>query len=155
MFTFTDSAGRSVPIAPEKGGATLVFFGYTNCPDVCSATLNDWVRVKKALGEKAGHVHFVFVTVDPNRDTPAVAQRYVAQFDSAFRGVSADSMQTVRMEKAFGVAASVMAPVASHGYLMAHSSQSFLLNDRGALIVMFAFASGWDTIAADVRQLLD
>ncbi|MDQ6611719.1 MAG: SCO family protein, partial [Gemmatimonadota bacterium] len=74
---------------------------------------------------------------------------------ATFRGVSADSVQTVQMQGVFGVAATAILPATSAHYLMAHSSQTFLVNDRGALIVMFAFASGWDVIAADVKQLLD
>ncbi|MEP6762830.1 MAG: SCO family protein [Gemmatimonadaceae bacterium] len=154
-FTFRDSANRAVSITPEKGGATLVFFGYTNCPDVCGTTLNDWKRVKKAIGASANRVRFVFVTIDPIRDTPAVAQKFVAQFDSTFIGVSADSATTAHMQNAFGVASARVDPTASEHYLMGHSSQTFMVNDRGQLVVMHAYAAGWDRIAADVKQLVD
>ena len=154
-FTFKDSANRTVSLTPQKGGATLVFFGYTNCPDVCGTTLNDWTRVKKAIGANVSRVRFVFVTIDPARDTPIVAQTFVAQFDSTFVGLSGDSATTAKIQTAFGVASAKVEPVASEHYLMGHSSQTFIVNDRGQLVVMHAYASGWDRIAADVKQLVD
>ena len=153
-FSFKDSTNTSVAVAPTRGNATLVFFGYTNCPDVCATTLNDWVRVRKALGEQANHVRFVFITIDPARDTPAVAQRFVAQFDSSFVGVSGDSTQTAQIQRVFGVASAKIAPMPSHDYLMGHSAQTFIVNDRGQLVVMHTYAAGWDRIAADLKQLL-
>ena len=155
MYAFRDSANRNVSIVPDKGGATLLFFGYTNCPDVCGTTLNDWKRVKKAIGKNVNRVRFVFVTIDPARDTPAVAQKFVAQFDSSFIGLSGDSAMTAKIQNAFGVASAKVEPVASEHYLMGHSSQTFIVNDRGQLVVMHPYAAGWDRIAADVKQLVD
>lgn len=154
-FTFKDSANHTISLTPERSGATLVFFGYTNCPDVCGTTLNDWKRVKKAIGANANRVRFVFVTIDPARDTPAVAQKFAAQFDSTFVGLSGDSTTTVKVQRAFGVASARVEPAANEHYLMGHSSQTFIVNDRGQLIVMHAYAAGWDRIAADVKQLVD
>ena len=82
-----DSAGTRFDLAAETGKVALVFFGYTHCPDVCPTTLVDWRHVADSLGSQAATVRFVFVSVDPDRDTPAVAQRYAARFSPAFLGL--------------------------------------------------------------------
>jgi len=132
----------------------MVFFGYTNCPDVCPTTLSDWTRVKTALGDDAERVHFVFVSVDPERDTPAVAQRYAAQFDPTFRGVSGDAATTTAIQKAFGVASAKQPSASAQGYLVGHPAQTFLMDDQGQVRVRYAFGAGWDLMAADLKQLL-
>ncbi|MEO7361984.1 MAG: SCO family protein, partial [Gemmatimonadaceae bacterium] len=151
---FTDSAGNDVSLIPSPGGAAFVFFGYTNCPDVCPTTLADWVRVKTALGGDAKRVRFVFVTIDPERDTPAIAQRYAAQFDATFVGLSTTPARTDSIENLFGAASSKEASTSAAGYLMGHSSQTFLMDDTGKLRVSYGFGAGWDVISADVKQLL-
>lgn len=152
--TFVDSAGQNVQLLPASGGATLVFFGYTNCPDVCPTTLADWVRVKGALGDDAKRVHFVFISIDPERDTPAISQRYAAQFDPTFNGLSTNSARTDSIESAFGVASARDTTSSAAGYLMGHSSQTFLMDDKGKLRTSYGFGAGWDAMSADVKQLL-
>jgi len=131
-----------------------VFFGYTHCPDVCPTTLADWKRVKAQLGPTAARVRFVFVTVDPERDTPAVALRYARQFDSSFVGLSGDAPTTARVLELFGVAAAREAGTPASGYLVSHSSQQFLLDERGALVALYPFGTRWEALAADLDRLL-
>ena len=85
-FVFTKADGSRFTTAPEPGRPMVLFFGYTHCPDVCPTTLADWKRVRAKLGDEASAVRFVFVTVDPDRDTPAVAERYARMYDAAFEG---------------------------------------------------------------------
>lgn len=151
---FSDSTGQNVQLLPASGGAAFVFFGYTNCPDVCPTTLADWVRVKRALGDDAKRVRFVFVTIDPERDSPAISQRYAAQFDPEFVGVSTSPARTDSIENAFGVASAKEASSSAAGYLMGHSSQTFLMDDKGKLRVSYGFGAGWDVMVADAKQLL-
>jgi protein SCO1/2 len=153
-FAFTDSAGRAIQLNTPKGAATLVFFGYANCPDVCPTALGDWTRVRKALGSDTARVHFVFVTVDPTRDTPAVVARYVAQFDSTFVGVSTDSATTAEVQRAFGAASRREPAAIGEPYLVSHSAESFLVNDRNQLVVTYAMGAGWDAMASDIHALL-
>ena len=153
-LSFADSGGAPIIFRPAAREASMVFFGYTNCPDVCPTTLSDWTRVKAALGNDASRVHFVFVSVDPSRDTPAVAQRYVAQFDASFRGLSGDSATTAAVQKAFGVASAKQASASAEGYLVGHPAQTFLMDDRGHVRVSYAFGAGWDAMSADLKQLL-
>ena len=153
-LAFTDSAGNEIPLIPSAGGAAFVFFGYTNCPDVCPTTMADWVRVKNALGVDAKRVRFVFITIDPERDTPAIAERYATQFDATFVGLSTAPARTDSIENLFGVASSKEASASAAGYLMGHSSQTFLMDDDGKLVVSYGFGAGWDVMAADAKELL-
>lgn len=152
-FEFTVPGGARWTTAAEAGRPMVVFFGYTHCPDVCPTTLADWKRAKQKLGRKADRVRFVFVTIDIERDTPAVSARYARQFDSTFVGVSGDSATTARIMGEFGVAAAREA-TSDPNYFMSHSAQSFLVDDRGRLVAMYPFGIGWDALAADLETLL-
>ncbi|MBC8089138.1 MAG: SCO family protein [Phycisphaerae bacterium] len=151
---FVDSTGQRVELLPPAGHAALVFFGYTNCPDVCPTTLADWVRVKQAMADDASRVHFVLVTVDPARDTPAVTQRFAAQFDPTFVGLSASPEQTLAVQSAFGANAVQQDSHAGADHVTAHSAQSFLVDDRGNILVAYRFGAGWDVMSADLKTLL-
>lgn len=151
---FVDSAGARVELLPQAGQAALVFFGYTNCPDVCPTTLADWVRVKQAMADDSKRVRFVFVTVDPARDSPAVAQRYAAKFDPTFIGLSASLEQTLAVQSAFGANAVKDGSHAGADHVTAHSAQSFLVDDRGNILVAYRFGAGWDVMSADLKTLL-
>ncbi|MDP3135995.1 MAG: SCO family protein, partial [Burkholderiaceae bacterium] len=140
--------------APEAGRPALVFFGYTHCPDVCPVTLADWSRAKAALGEKASRVRWIFVTVDPARDTPALAEAYARQFDASFIGVSGDSATTAAIQDAFTIASYETPGATEADYLVTHASQSFLVDDAGRLRAMYSFNSGVEAIVADLAQLL-
>lgn len=153
-FTFVQSTGDTLRFAPEAGRPTLVFFGYTHCPDVCPVTLADWSRAKVALGEKADRVRWIFVSVDPARDTPAVAEAYARQFDTSFVGVSGDSATTAGIQEAFTVASYETPGATDADYLVTHASQSFLVDDAGRLRAMYSFNSGVDAMVADLSRLL-
>jgi protein SCO1/2 len=88
----------------DSARAALVFFGYTHCPDVCPTTLHDWVRVKRALGADSARVRFAFVTVDPERDTPAAVARYVAAIDPGFVGLAGTRADVDAVQREWGVA---------------------------------------------------
>lgn len=151
-FTLPDSSAYS--LGPAAGRPLVVFFGYTHCPDVCPTTLAEWKRVKAQLGADAERVRFVFVTVDPERDTPAVAQRYARQYDSTFVGLSGDAPTTARVMEAYGVAAARDAGSAASGYLVSHSSQVFLLDGEGRLVALYPFGTRWEALAADLERVL-
>jgi protein SCO1/2 len=152
-FVFTKADGSRFTTAPEPGRPMVLFFGYTHCPDVCPTTLADWKRVRAKLGDEASAVRFVFVTVDPDRDTPAVAERYARMYDAAFEGVSGDAITTSRIIEAFGVAAAREPGTNATGYLVSHSSQVFLVDSHGKLVALYPFGTGWDALAADLERL--
>ncbi len=154
-FTFVAPDSARVVLGPEAGRTMVLFFGYTNCPDVCPTTMADWTRVKTRLGAEAARVRFVFVTVDPDRDTPAVARRYARQFDSTFVGVSGDPATTAAIMQAYGVAAGREELGSAAGYLVSHSSQVFLVNAAGQLVALYPFGTRWEALASDLAQVLE
>ena len=99
-------------------------------------------------------VQFLFVTVDPARDTPIIAQQYASQFDSAFVGLSGDSATTVNIQRAFGVASQKSATPTEAGYLVGHSSASFVVNDQGKIVLSYGYGSEWQGIAEDIQTVL-
>ncbi len=153
-FSFTRASGAAFSTAPEGDHFTVLFFGYTHCPDVCPTTLSDLHRVKRALGDDAIRVRWLFVTVDPERDSRAVTEKYAQRFDSTFIGLSGDSSTTTRMQAAFGVASIHEAPMADSISMVSHSSPVFLVDPLGRLVTMYPFGSGWDALLADLRRLL-
>ena len=153
-FTFTRANGSTFSTAPEAGRPMVLFFGYTHCPDVCPTTLADWKRVRAILGDDAKRVRFVFVSIDPDRDTPAVAERYAHLYDASFEGLSGDAITTSRMMEAFGVAAAREPGTNATGYLLSHSSQVFLVDSHGKLVALYPFGTGWNALAADLERLL-
>lgn len=150
--TLPDSSRYSLGAVP--GSPLVLFFGYTHCPDVCPTTLADWKRVKERLGAKASAVRFVFVTVDPERDTPDVALRYARQYDADFVGLSPDASTMSALLTAYGVAAAKEDGSAASGYLVSHSSQVFLVNGDGQLVALYPFGTRWEALAADISSLL-
>lgn len=153
-FEFVRADSTVFRTAPEPGRPLVLFFGYTHCPDVCPTTMADWKRVQADLGASASQVRFVFVSVDPERDTPTIAERYARQFDAAFVGLSGDAPTTSGIMEAFGVAAARDTGTSAAGYLVSHSSQAFLLNDAGALVAIYPFGTRWEALSADLKTLL-
>jgi protein SCO1/2 len=153
-FTFVTAAGDTVRTDAEVGRPTLVFFGYTHCPDVCPLTLAEWTRVKRELGADAARVRWHFVTVDPARDTPAVAEAYARQFDASFLGLSGDSATVADIQRAFSVASYETPGTSDDDYLVTHAAQVFLVDDTGRLRAMYPFDRGPDAMLADLRRLL-
>lgn len=153
-FQFTLPSGAAFNTAAETGRPMVVFFGYTHCPDVCPTTLADWKRAKQKLGKSADRVRFVFVTVDPERDSAIVADKYAKQFDSAFIGVSGTAATTQGILTAFGASSARESGGDSLRYLVSHSAQAFLVNDKGQLIAMYPFGIGWQALADDLESIL-
>ncbi|MDQ6926560.1 MAG: SCO family protein, partial [Candidatus Eremiobacteraeota bacterium] len=143
------------------GRAALVFFGYTHCPDVCPTTLADWTHVKRALAARdpadTARVHFIFVTVDPERDSAAVVAHYLAQFDPGFVGLTGsraaiDATQAAWHVSSFREPAPVGAPATS--YAVSHSAQVFLVGPDGRLRAVYPLNAPAADVAADLHQVL-
>lgn len=131
-LSLTEAGGRTLDLAAERGRVVVIFFGYTNCPDVCPTTMADFVSVKQRLGARAADVRFAFVTVDPARDTPEAARRYAAGFDSTFYGLSGDSATLVAVQHTFRVAAWTERDSTGQ-VLVAHSASVFIVGKDGTL----------------------
>lgn len=147
--------GGKFTLADEHGSVVLLYFGYTHCPDICPTTLSDWKRIKSALGRDASRVRFVFISVDPARDDPATLQRYVSRFDPDFIGATSDSASLTKIEHDFHVMSSREADTSSAaGYVVTHPSQTFVVDKRGDLRLLYSFGMPTSEVVSDIRQLL-
>ncbi len=155
-LTLADSSGTRFDLGAEKGKVVLVFFGYTHCPDVCPTTLVDWRHAADSLGKAASKVRFVFVSVDPERDTPAVSQRYAARFNPAFLGLTGSRSDIDAMLRNWKLAAfrDGIPGDSSMTYTVSHPSQVFVVDREGQLRLMHRAGLTPVQIAADIRALL-
>jgi len=140
------SDGTIFDLADQRGKVAVVFFGYTHCPDLCPLTLANFAWARRRLGARADRVRFVFVTVDPGRDSPAAAMAYARQFDSSFIGLSGDSAALAKVQQAFHVASWVSHDSAGN-ILVAHSATVFVVGPDGALARMIPHSE------ADVERI--
>lgn len=128
-FTMTDVAtGKTVTAADFKGSVTLLYFGYTNCPDVCPATLYNLDRIEKRMGPDAAKVKILFVTVDPDRDTPAALAQYVALFGGNVTGLHGTADQLFELARRYRVVFSVDK---TPNYTVTHSAAVYVFNAKG------------------------
>ena len=153
-LALVDSTGAAYDLAAQRGAVVLIFFGYTHCPDVCPTTLADWAKVKRLLGDEAADVRWLFASVDPDRDTPAVAQRYVAKFDRDFVGLSGSSAQVAAVMAAWKIASVRDAGGTDSIYTVSHPSSVFVLDRDGRVRLLHRNGLPAAQIAADIRALL-
>jgi len=152
-FTLTDPAGRTRSLADYRGKAVALFFGYTQCPDVCPTTLAALAEAMRTLGADADRVQGVFVTVDPDRDTAALLAQYVPAFDPRFVGLRGDAAATERVAREFKVIYQKAAGSAPERYTMDHSAGIFLFDPEGRLRV-YESTPDPAVLAHDLRTLL-
>lgn len=151
-FALTDQDGRKVTQADFSGHPFLVFFGYTHCPDVCPTTLSDLSRVLDSLG-KSTPVKALFVTVDPERDTPAVLKDYLSSFDPRITGLTGDPEAVTAAEKAYRVYARKV-PGKDGSYSMDHTAIVYLMDADGHFVNALDLGQPPEKIAAAVRQVM-
>ncbi len=153
-FTLARADGQPFRLSAEKGRLVFLYFGYTSCPDVCPTTMSDLRQVRQAVGAKADQFDVVFVTVDPDRDTPDKMQQYASAFDPGFVGLSGsmDELQPVWAE--YGVYRKIEASTSSTNYSVTHSSLLYLIDQDGNLRLSYSFGTSPDDIAHDVNLLL-
>jgi len=151
-FRLTDHNGRTRTLADFRGKAVALFFGYTHCPDVCVTTLADMAQVMQQLGSDADRLQVLFITVDPERDTPDKLAKYTLAFHPSFLGLHGDAQATAQAAKAFYVGYGKR-PTAS-GYNMDHSVGTFLVDPSGRVRLRAPLAQRADWLAEDIRKLL-
>ncbi len=148
--------GEPYDVAANAGGVTLLFFGYTTCPDICPTTVNDFVTVKDELGPLADRTDFVLVSVDPERDTHERLAEYLGFFDDSFIGLRGNEEQTETAKMGYGVITQrVEYPESSTKYLIDHTSLIYLIDPAGNLRATYPYGTDPVSIAADVRYLLE
>lgn len=154
-FTLTDHTGAPFSLSDLNGRPALVFFGFTNCPDICPATLAEFKRVQTLLGDDASEVAFVFVSVDGARDTPERLAQYVGAFDPAFIGLTGDDSAIRPIADEFGAYYQAVSVEGSEtDYLVDHTASTFAIDREGRLAIVFSYGTPPDAIAQRLRALL-
>lgn len=153
-FALTDAGGQTRRLADYRGKAVVIFFGYTQCPDVCPTTLSGMAETMKLLGEDAKRVQVLFITLDPERDTRQVLAAYVPQFDPSFIGLSADLPTTAATAKEFKVFYQKQAGSTPKTYTIDHTATSYAYDPQGRLRLLIKHDESPQNIAADLRLLL-
>jgi protein SCO1/2 len=135
-FQLVDQDGKPITDKDMKGEPLLVFFGYTHCPDICPTTLFELSEVLHAMGKDADRVHALFITVDPDRDTPAVMKDYLSSFDPHLRGATGNAKAIAAAEKAYRVYAKKV-PTGNGDYSMDHTALVYLMDKQGRFVAPF------------------
>jgi protein SCO1 len=154
VLELTGHDGKPRTLADFRGRAVVLFFGYTHCPDICPTTLADMAGVMKQLGKDAERVQVLFVTLDPERDTPAVLGQYVPAFDARFLGLYGDLAATQRAAKEFKIFYEKRAASAPGAYTIDHSAQSYVIDPQGRLRLFVRQERIAGDLAGDLRALL-
>ena len=153
-FQLTDHNGQPRSLQDFQGKVVALFFGYTQCPDVCPTTLVELAEIKKALGAEGSKLQGVFVTVDPERDTPEVLKAYMANFDPDFLALRGSPEQLAAMAKDFKVYYKKVDGKTPTSYTMDHSAASYIYDTRGKLRLYARYGSGVEALLSDIRILL-
>lgn len=151
-FKLTDHNGKSRTLADFHGKVVALFFGYIHCPDVCPTTMADMAQVKRLLGNDADKLQVLFVTVDPERDTPELLVQYVPAFDATFLGLYGDMQTTASVAKTFDV--SYQKQPTSSGYNVDHSAGTYLIDPAGQVRLLSPFGQRAEWLADDIKLLL-
>lgn len=154
-FELTGHDGRPRTLADFRGKVVTVFFGFTQCPDVCPTTLVEMAEVMKLLGDRADRVQVLFVTVDPERDTSALLAEYVPAFDARFLGLYGDAEATARAAKEFKVFYQKVPGSTPGSYTIDHSAGSFVFDAQGRVRLFVKHGQGPERLAQDLRRLID
>lgn len=153
-FALTDHNGKPRTLADFKGKVVLVFFGFTHCPDVCPTTLAEMAGVMKQLGKDAERLQVLFITLDPERDTPALLAGYVPAFDPSFLGLSGDRAATDKVIKDFKLFAQKVPSKDGKSYTIDHTAGSYVFDAQGRIRLFVRHGQGAEPILHDIKALL-
>ena len=154
-FTLTDHNGQSRNLSDFKGKVVVLFFGYTQCPDVCPTTLTEWVEIKRQLGADGDRLQGIFITVDPARDTPEVLKAYMGNFDPSFLALIPGSPEALaQVAKEYKIIYKKVDGKTPGSYTMDHSAGSYLYDPQGRLRLYSRYGNRVDGLVTDIKQLL-
>lgn len=153
-FAMNDHSGKLRTLADFKGKAVVIFFGYTQCPDVCPTTMTEMATVMQQLGPQSDKVQVLFVTLDPERDTPALLSQYVPAFDKRFLGLVGDQAATEKIAKEFKVFYQKVPGKTPGSYTVDHSAGSYIFDPQGRLRLFVRYGQGAEPVTHDLKILL-
>jgi protein SCO1/2 len=153
-FRLNDHTGKPRTLADFRGKVVVMFFGYTQCPDVCPTTLSQLAATMQKLGPDAERVQVLFVTVDPERDTADLLSRYVPAFNPSFLGLYGDAATTAATAKEFKILYQKQEGSTPGAYSVDHSAGTYIFDPQGRLRVYESYGQGPEVFAHDIRALL-
>lgn len=153
-FSLPDQFGKTRTVADFKGKAVVVFFGFTQCPDVCPTSLAELAEAKKLLGKDGDKLQGIFVSIDPERDTPPVLKAYMENFDPSFLALRGSLEQTAQTAKQFRIYYQKVDGKTPGSYTMDHSAGSYILDPQGRIRLFTRYGSGAAALADDIKLLL-
>jgi protein SCO1/2 len=153
-FELTDHNGQVRHLPDFAGKVVVMFFGYTQCPDVCPTTMAELAEIKRALGKDGERLQALFVSVDPERDTPAVLKAYMANFDPSFLALYTTPDKLAELARDYKVYYKKVDGKTPTSYTMDHSAGSYVYDTKGQLRLFTRYGSGPKGLTADIQQLL-
>lgn len=154
QLALPDTEGKLRTLGDFKGKVTVVFFGYTQCPDVCPTTMAELAEVKRTLGADGAKVQGVFVTLDPERDTPEVLKAYLQHFDPSFVALRGSPEQTQAAAKEFKLFFAKVPGKTPGSYTLDHTAGAYVFDAAGRVRLFTRYGGGPQPLAADIQRLL-
>jgi protein SCO1/2 len=153
-FSLTDHNGQTRTLQDFKGKIVMMFFGYTQCPDVCPTSMSEMAQIKQLLGKDGERVQCLFVTVDPERDKPEMLKEYMAAFDPTFLALVPKPEKLAELAKDYKVYYKKVEGPTPTSYTMDHTAGSYVYDTQGKLRLFTRYGTKPELTAADLRQLL-
>jgi len=153
-LSLPDAEGKERTLADFKGKVSVVFFGYTQCPDVCPTTMGELALIKRAMGADGDRIQAIFVTVDPERDTPEVLKAYLAAFDPSFVGLRGTPEQTAEAAREFKVFFAKAPGKTPGSYTVDHTAGSYVIDAQGRIRLFERYGMPTEQLQADLKQML-
>ena len=153
-FSLTDHNGQTRTLADFKGKVVVIFFGYTQCPDVCPTSMSELAQAKQLLGTDGDKLQGLFVSVDPERDTPEIMKAYMANFDPGFLALYAAPNALPELTKSFRIYYKKVEGKTPTSYTMDHSAGSYVYDTQGRVRLYTRYGGGAQALADDVKKLL-
>lgn len=154
-FELSNQHGQKFRLSEQRGEIVLLFFGYSNCPDVCPLTMSNFKSIKEELGDQADKVRFIFVTVDPERDTKERLLEYVKVFDPEIVALTGSRAELEPVWKSYGVYQAKQDTSSAAGYSVDHTARTYLIDQEGNWRLTYPFEMEKADIISDVRHLIN
>jgi len=153
-FSLTDHNGQPRTLADFKGKVVVIFFGFTQCPDVCPTSMSELAEAKRLLGADGERLQGLFVSIDPERDTPEIMKQYMASFDPSFLALYAAPDKLPELAKSYKIYYKKVDGPTPTSYTMDHSAGSYVYDPQGRIRLYHRYGSGAPALAADLKKLL-